>query len=102
MSNTTTLCQRVVVLLFCAVMLGSQAYAQATSGSVAGFVTDNTGAAIPGATVSLSNPLSGLKRTAKRDGPGRFTFGGLPFNHYHLSATAKGFASATGDADVRS
>ncbi len=102
MSNTTTLWRRFCFLLFSAVMLGAQARAQATSGSVAGFVTDNTGAAIPGATVSLSNPLSGLKRTAISDGTGAFRFGGLPFNHYHLSAAAKGFASATGDADVRS
>lgn len=75
---------------------------QATTGSVAGFVTDLTGAAIPGATVTISNPLSGLKRTATSDSAGTFNFGGLPFNHYHLSATATGFGPATTDAEVHS
>ena len=83
-------------------LLGRISLAQATSGSVSGFVTDLTGAAIPNAAVTISNPLSGLKRTATSDGAGAYRFGNLPFNHYHLSAVASGFASVTADADVRS
>jgi len=91
-----------LLLLLASALCALSARGQAASGSVAGFVTDLTGAAIPGATVTLSNPLSGLKRTATSDASGAFRFGSLPFNHYHLAATANGFASATADAEVRS
>ncbi len=91
-----------LLLLFVSALCSINAFAQATTGSVAGFVTDLTGAAIPGATVAISNPLSGLKRTSTSDSAGAFNFGSLPFNHYHLSATAIGFGSATTDAEVRS
>ena len=91
-----------LTLLVLALLLatGSSAHTQAASGVVTGFVTDTTGAAIPNATVTISNPLSGLKRSVTSDASGAFRFGGLAFNHYHLSAAATGFSSATGDADV--
>ena len=76
-------------------------FAQGTAGSVAGFVTDATGAAIPGATVTISNSLSGFTRTATSDSSGAFKFSNLAFGHYHLSSTASGFANSTQDANVR-
>ncbi len=90
------------LLLFAAAWCGGHLLAQAASGSIAGSVTDLTGAAVPGATVTISNPLSGLSRTATSDSAGAFHFVNLPFNHYHLSAEATGFAAVTGDADIRS
>ena len=50
-------------LLVFGILLGvegpaSQTRAQAVYGSVAGFVTDVTGAAVPGATVSITSPYS--------------------------------------------
>lgn len=95
--------RRLILFIFLvASMCGLRVHGQAASGSVAGFVTDLTGAAVPGATVTLSNPLSGLKRTAISDPSGAYRFGNLPFNHYHLGAVATGFASATADAEVHS
>ncbi len=76
--------------------------AQSNSGSISGTVTDPSGAVVPGATVTIENPVSGYLRTAKTDSTGRYQFSNLPFNPYHLTATATGFGSVAQDADVRS
>jgi hypothetical protein len=78
------------VLLMC-VALAIQANAQSASGTVSGAVADSTGAAIPGATVTLSNPLSGYTRTVTSDSGGHFHFTNVPFNTYGLSVKMKGF-----------
>ena len=65
-------------------------------------MTDPSGAVVPGATVTVENPVSGYLRTAKTDGAGRFQFSNLPFNPYHLTAAASGFGGVAQDADVRS
>jgi hypothetical protein len=78
-------------------------HAQGGSASaVHGTVTDPTGAVIPGATVRLTNAVSGLDRTATTDGSGQFTFQNIPFNTYQLSASATGFAGAHQSVNVRS
>ncbi len=76
--------------------------AQSASGTIAGTVTDGSGAVIPGATVTIENPVSGLKRTAKTDAGGQYKFTNLPFNAYHLSAQATGFSQFTTDVPVHS
>ncbi len=67
-----------------------------------GTVTDPTGAVIPGATVHLSNPVSGLDRTAVTDAAGNFEIPNVPFNRYQVEVTAQGFASLHQSADIRS
>ena len=67
------------------------AFAQSSSGSVSGAVTDSTGAAIPGASVTLANPVSGYTRTFTSDGDGLFHFLNVPFNTYSLNVKMKGF-----------
>jgi hypothetical protein len=76
--------------------------AQSNSGSISGAVTDPSGAVVPGATVTVENPVSGYLRTVKTDSTGHFQFGNLPFNPYHLTAKANGFGGVAQDADVRS
>jgi len=76
--------------------------AQSNSGSISGAVTDPSGAVVPGATVTVENPVSGYLRSAKTDSTGRFQFSNLPFNPYHLTAAATGFGGVAQDADVRS
>ena len=77
-------------------------HAQSAAGTITGSVTDASGAVIPGATVSIENPVSGLSRTAKTDAAGQYRFTNLPFNSYHLVARAPGFAAFTTDVPVRS
>jgi hypothetical protein len=82
-------------------LAGVSVIAQGNTGSVTGTVADATGAAIPNATVVITNPVSGLRRTTTSDGSGHYVFPNLPFNRYHVEASAPGFAAASGDAQVR-
>ena len=78
------------------------AYAQTSSGAIQGSVTDTSGAVIAGATILITNPVSGLSRKTTSDDAGHYQFTNLPFNPYHLVITAPGFASISQDANVRS
>ena len=77
-------------------------HAQSAAGTITGTVTDSSGAVIPGATITIENPVSGLKRSVKTDAGGQYKFTNLPFNSYHLSAQASGFSQFTVDVPVRS
>jgi hypothetical protein len=72
------------------------------SGSIEGTVSDPSGAAVANAKVEISNPVTGLQRTAVTAADGTFRFTNLPFNPYHMSVTADGFAGFAQDVDVRS
>ena len=78
--------------------------AQSTShsGSINGTVTDSTGAVVPGATVTIANPVSGYSRSAVADANGNYQFTNLPFNSYHVVVAAPGFGSITEDATINS
>ncbi len=76
--------------------------AQGTSGSVSGSVTDPTGAAIPGATVTLSNPLTGYNHVVTTDSGGAYQFTNVPFHNYSLEATAKGFQKTNKEVQISS
>jgi hypothetical protein len=71
-------------------------------GTVHGSVTDPTGAVIAGATVDIQNPVSHFSRQTKTDTSGNFEFSNIPYNNYHVTASARGFSSAAQDVDVRS
>jgi hypothetical protein len=69
---------------------------------VTGTVVDPSGAVVGDAVVELRNPVSGFSRTVLSDASGKFAVPNVPFNPYHVTVTAKGFASYVGDVDVRS
>ena len=73
-----------------------------SAGVVKGTVKDPSGAVIPGATVTIYNPVTGFERTASTDASGSFTFTNVPFNPYHLTVTATGFAPHVQDVDLNS
>jgi hypothetical protein len=73
-----------------------------SSGSIQGVVNDPSGAVVAGATVEIDNVVSGYSRTVTTNADGAFKFTNLPFNTYHTTVTAKGFATFTEDVDVRS
>ena len=93
-------------LLFCATLFFlapvSDAQLTGTAGTLAGSVMDPSGAVIPGATVTLHNPVSGFERATTTDALGNFSIPNVPFNPYHLIVTADGFAPYSQDIDVRS
>jgi Carboxypeptidase regulatory-like domain/TonB-dependent Receptor Plug Domain len=88
------------IFLLCATEACAQNAGNSTS--VNGTVTDPSGAVIPGATVTIHNPVSQLERTTTTDATGNFTIPNIPFNPYHMTVAAKGFASYVQDVEVRS
>lgn len=78
------------------------AHGQSTSGTVAGSVFDSNGAALPGATVTLSNPVSGYSRSIVTDATGAYRFYNLPFDQYSVTANSSNFAASTHQAQVYS
>jgi len=72
------------------------------AGTVKGTVKDPTGAVIPGATVAILNPVTGFERTASADASGGFVINNIPFNPYHVTVTATGFAPHVQDLDISS
>src|SRR6202166_208570 len=91
-----------VVFLLSILASVSTLFAQSNSGIVSGTVTDPIGAVLPGAVVSILNPVSGYSSSVTTDSAGHFQFTNLPLNSYHLTATAKGFAAVAQDAHVSS
>ena len=86
-----------LVLLTVACLIPAEALAQGeTTSAIVGEVRDATGAVVAGATVTITNHETGLKRRAKTDEAGRFNFPQLKPGHLHsqsrsarLRATAK-------------
>jgi hypothetical protein len=66
-------------------------FAQETTGTLRGEVTDPTGAIIPDATVEISGPALMRSQTVKTDASGTFTFMTLPPGSYAINVTAQGF-----------
>ena len=92
-----------VVLVIHYVLLVVCAFAQmGNSGSIEGVVKDPSGAAVPNVTVEIKDPVSGYLRTTNTNADGAFRFTNVPFNPYHLSVNAQGFAAFARDVEVRS
>lgn len=77
----------IVVLAF----VGSFASAQLFPGRITGTVHDSQGAAVPGATIKLSNPSIGQERTLVSDQNGEFNFPELPLGTFQLTVIKAGF-----------
>jgi hypothetical protein len=78
------------------------AQSASSQGTVNGTVTDASGAMVPGAKVTISNPVSQVAKQATSDAAGHYRFTNLPFNGYHLVVSATGFAPQSTDVDVAS
>src|ERR1035437_2194307 len=72
------------------------------AGAVHGTVTDPTGAVVPGATIHLTNAVSGLSRSTTSDATGGFEIPNVPFNSYQIAVSAPGFAPMHQTVDIRS
>lgn len=88
------------------VMLGSGVVSansgSSTSGVIRGKILDATGAPIAGATVTLSNPVSGYTKQTQTDSNGSYTFFNVPFNPYTIKAEAPSFSPTAESIEVRS
>src|SRR5215469_3161348 len=98
--------QKSRLVTFVALFFLNLAFAHAqsigNSASVNGTVLDQTGAVVPKASVDIQNPVSGFDRSITTDSSGKFEFTNIPFNPYHLTVTAEGFAVYAQDVEPRS
>ncbi len=85
--------KRASSLLVIAVIFALAAFAQSNAGSIAGVVTDQNGAVVANATVTVTNVGTNEKRTVQTDGDGRYEVPVLPTGIYAIEATANGFKS---------
>lgn len=83
-------------------LLGAGASAQIQIGAIKGAITDPTGAIVTGASVWLTNSITGEKVERVTGGEGSFIFNNVPFNHYTLRAEARGFAPQSRQVTVNS
>ena len=74
-------------------------YAGQAQGAFTGVVRDSQGGVVPGVTV-MATGFAGGDRTAVTNASGNFTFGSVPAGQYQLTATARGFRTWRGRADV--
>ena len=74
--------------------------AQVPNGSITGLVTDPSGAAIPGASVIVTNKETGLRRALAVSEAGEFSAAALLPGVYEVTADAKGFKHLAREAIV--
>jgi hypothetical protein len=80
-------------------LLPEAAFSQGeTTSAIIGQVSDASGAAVPGAVVTVTNKETGLKRSAKTDDSGRFNFPQLKPGAYSVKVEAEGFEPQQNDA----
>ena len=82
--------------LACAAMLAPAAlvFAQGTTGSISGFVTDDTSGALPGATVTVRHVETDQRRVLVTDGAGRYRAQQLAPGKYEVLVELLGFRAA--------
>src|SRR5215208_6911187 len=69
--------------------------AQFDTATVLGIVTDQTGGAVPGATVTLTNPATGIRATDVSSSTGAYQFLNVRVGTYLIEAELTGFAKAS-------
>ncbi len=79
-------------------------HAQAVSvngGSIQGTITDNSGAVVPHAQVTVTSPQTGYKRVLTTDGSGLYTIGPVNPGEFQVLVTAPGYSTLTVTTVVR-
>ncbi|MGH9818057.1 MAG: carboxypeptidase regulatory-like domain-containing protein, partial [Candidatus Acidiferrales bacterium] len=92
---------KVVLVLTAAALLVLPTAAQRITGSVTGQVTDQSGAAVPGATVTVLNEATNAKRTVSTGEDGAFVVDNLAPALYKVTIEASGFQNYQTTATVR-
>jgi len=89
------------VALCCLFALSSSALYSQTAGTVVGLVTDSSGGAVAGATITLTDKATSTPRTTTSNEAGRYIFANVNPGTYDIKVTMKGFRqSAVTGQDV--
>ena len=80
-----------VVSVFFALIFACTVSAQTFRGSIQGTITDSTGAALPGASVKVFSPGTGLSRVVPTNDLGGYVASELPLGTYSITVSKAGF-----------
>src|SRR5579871_1283678 len=87
--------------LMLAVLSGAwQLSAQTATGTISGTVTDESGAVIPSATVTITNKATGNARALTANTEGLYSAPALPAGDYEVRAEMQGFRTEVRPAQV--
>jgi outer membrane receptor protein involved in Fe transport len=84
-----------VFAFLCLITSATSLYAQFETAEILGTVHDPSGAAVPGASVTLINPETGIKSTTVTDELGNYDFFSVKVGRYTVQVDAAGFAPAS-------
>jgi outer membrane receptor protein involved in Fe transport len=91
-----------VLLAIASLLIAQSVLAQARIGTVQGTVKDPTGALVPDAEVTITQPVTRYTQTVQTDRQGSFKLVNVPFNTYTVRARASGFQPDEQSIDLES
>jgi outer membrane receptor protein involved in Fe transport len=83
--------RRVFALLFVCLLVPFAAFAQSSTGSISGTVSDDSGGALPGVTVTATNSATSATRTTVSNAAGAYQLALLIPGTYRVEAQLEGF-----------
>jgi hypothetical protein len=86
--------RRLSLMGLIALLISVPAFAQRVTATIRGTVTDESGAVIPGASVTVKGEETGYTRTTTTNAAGLYTFAELPVGTYTVQVDLTGFKSA--------
>ncbi len=87
-----------MALALVALAMAPAALAQSGAGALEGTVIDKDGSALPGVTVTATNPETGFTRVATTEADGGFRLAALPAGDYEVTFELSGFGTVTQEA----
>jgi hypothetical protein len=89
---------KTIVRLTCAVLalalpVPLLAQSQTSGGAIEGLMTDESGAVLPGVSITIRNEATGVVRATASDETGYYRAPLLPVGRYELTAALSGFAT---------
>jgi hypothetical protein len=91
---------RSLILAICLVFTANLVFGQGTTGQISGTVTDQNGAVVQGASVTVTNLDTNQTRTATTNSDGVYSFQLLQAGRYKVAVDSKGFAKYIADVVV--
>jgi iron complex outermembrane recepter protein len=88
------------LLSLLAALAATPALAQTGDGKVTGVVRDSSGAAVPGATVTVKNDATGATQTTVTANDGTYSVANLPLGDYTVEVQLRGFGTSTAKVQV--
>ena len=89
-----------VLYLLAFLLLPIVSHAQTFRGSITGRVADQTGAVLPGVTITSTNDATGVSRTTATSETGDFSIPDLQLGTYTVEAALQGFQTVQTKEEV--